>query len=250
MADIETTLDYYENLLIIQYNNKSKAKATIRALVSSALADGVYFDVRDGYDVETAIGVQLDVLGEWVGIDRFYTSNEFTDNYFGFADAFDLVGLSPNIVGFDDAFSQDKEGLYLDAFDVVSSNLRLNDDTFRTLIKLKIVQNSSNHSMGDISTKIYDFFDDTVLVKDNYDMTMTYFIGDTSNSLIEAALFKGVLPKPAGVRLQLIDGNKFFGFADAFNIPTELPSYVVGFNDAFDLDKIGNYFDAFDNLIT
>lgn len=249
MADITTTLDYYENLLIIQYAEKPKAKATARLLTETILADGIFLDVRDGYNLQNAVGVQLDTIGAWVGIDRFYTSNEFTSDYFGFADA---VTLSPsaNIVGFDDAAAPDKSGFFLDAEEVISTQLQLNDASYRTLIELKIVQNNSNHSFGDISTKLYQFFGDTLRVKDNYDMSITYFIGDTSSSLLRAALQKNVLPKPAGVRLELLDGSEFFGLADASNL-SSINAYQVGFNDAtVGFTKSGGFLNASTDIIS
>lgn len=231
MADISDLLEYYENLLIIQYNNKEKARATIGLLIEELLASGILFDIRDGYSVDTAVGVQLDVIGKYVGINRFYTSNEFTDDYFGFADAVNPSGVSANIVGFDDAASPDKSGFFLDATEVISDEIRLNDDTFRTLIKLKIIQNNSTHDMKSISESLFEFFGDSIIVIDNYDMSMTYLVGDTSSALVAAALQKEVFPKPAGVRLEAIDGNQFFGFADASNLDA-VGGYISGFNDA------------------
>ena len=40
--DLESTIDYYTNLLIIQYNNKEKARATIGLNVSTLLNDDIY----------------------------------------------------------------------------------------------------------------------------------------------------------------------------------------------------------------
>lgn len=65
------TDSYYSNLLILQYHNKPKAKATIESTVS-LLPDDLIMDVINGFDIETAIGKQLDVLGEYIGIDRYY----------------------------------------------------------------------------------------------------------------------------------------------------------------------------------
>jgi len=242
MADVKELVDYYVNLLIIQYHNKPKAQETIRTLAGEILADGVLFDIRDGFDIETAAGVQLDVLGKYIGLDRFFIGEQFPDTYFGFADATTL-SASAKIVGFNDADAPDKTGFFVDASNVVAQKLALNDATYRTLLKLKIVQNHSNHSFESISTSIYEFFGDGVIAKDNYDMTMTYLIGDASATLVRVALQKEVFPRPIGVGLQVINGNKFFGFADATK--STVPDYLVGFNDAEDgLIKDGGFLDA------
>lgn len=61
--------EYYSNLLILQYHNKPKAKATIEASVN-VLPDGLIQEVLNGFNLDTAVGEQLDILGEYVGIDR------------------------------------------------------------------------------------------------------------------------------------------------------------------------------------
>lgn len=62
---------YYSNLLIMQYHNKPKAKATIEATVG-LLPDDLIMEVINGFNIETAVGKQLDILGEYVGVDRYY----------------------------------------------------------------------------------------------------------------------------------------------------------------------------------
>lgn len=246
---MDEILDYYIGLLIIQYNSLPKAQETIGLFVDPVLGGGLPFDVRDAFDIDTATGVQLDTLGKYIGVNRFFQGQTFSGDFFGFADAGNVGGVSSNIVGFNDAVSPDKSGMFLDASTVIASNLRLNDDAYRTLLKLKVVQNSNNHSFKSISDGIYTFFGDSIFVKDNYDMTMTYLIGDASSALVEAALQKGVLPKPMGVGLEVINGNKFLGFADAAKLDFVSPN-VVGFNDAtLGLIKEGGFLNASMDII-
>ena len=68
---MSSTDSYYSNLLIMQYNGKPKAKATIEACVA-LLPDDLLLEVLHGFDIETAVGKQLDILGEYVGVDRYY----------------------------------------------------------------------------------------------------------------------------------------------------------------------------------
>lgn len=69
------TDSYYSNLLILQYHDKPKAKATIEAVVS-LIPDDLIQEVTNGFDIETAVGKQLDILGEYVGVDRYYTEDD------------------------------------------------------------------------------------------------------------------------------------------------------------------------------
>jgi hypothetical protein len=68
---MSSTDSYYSNLLILEYHNKPKAKATIEACVA-LMPDDLLREVLGGFDIETAVGKQLDILGEYVGVDRYY----------------------------------------------------------------------------------------------------------------------------------------------------------------------------------
>lgn len=62
--------DYYANLLIIQYRNLPNARGTIESLVGESYADGISLDVLNAFDLETAVGQQLDILGKYIGLSR------------------------------------------------------------------------------------------------------------------------------------------------------------------------------------
>lgn len=69
-------IDYYANLLILQYKQKPKAYATIQAQVKPVIMDQLPVKVQNAFDVDTAEGVQLDVIGKYVGASR--TAYDFT----------------------------------------------------------------------------------------------------------------------------------------------------------------------------
>lgn len=71
--------EYYSNLLIKQYHDKPKAIATVELLAGLANANDSYRAVRDGFDVNTASGAQLDILGNIVGVGRSPTGVPLTD---------------------------------------------------------------------------------------------------------------------------------------------------------------------------
>lgn len=63
--------EYYANLLIIQYINKPKAYDTIKALVDGVIMNQLPLDVQGAFDLDTAVGVQLDVIGKYAGVSRY-----------------------------------------------------------------------------------------------------------------------------------------------------------------------------------
>ena len=70
-------IEYYQDLLIVQYHDKPKAKAMIKAEIEETLANLLDIQVRDAFDVDTAVGVQLDIIGKWVGVDRIFKGQMF-----------------------------------------------------------------------------------------------------------------------------------------------------------------------------
>ena len=67
LTDIE---DYYKDLLILQYNNKPNAQATIKLLTDCGSGDGILDAIQNGFDFDTAVGNQLDILGNIIGAPR------------------------------------------------------------------------------------------------------------------------------------------------------------------------------------
>jgi hypothetical protein len=198
--NIQQIIDYYVNLLIIQYHSKPKAKATIELFINELLASGVYFDVRDAYNVDTAIGKQLDVIGKYVFADRYYQKLDLS-GFFSLTN-YDEDPISVDKIGYTDytdGFT--KEGKTLTYKDVVSESLLLGNTDFRRLIKLKIIQNSSNHSHKAIDDSLWLFFGEELTVTSSGNMQMTYLVKPELKAFIEMAIQKDILPRPMGVKL-------------------------------------------------
>lgn len=220
-------IDYYTNLLIIQYNNLPKATAMVAGIIAELNAEGVMFDVRDGYDINTAVGAQLDILGKYIGVNRFYNQTEF-DGYFAFT-TYDEVTIPATKIGFSDyADFPTKPGLTLLYSELIGGNAVLDDDSYRIILKLKIIQNNSNHSHQSIDADMFNFFGTTVIPDSAGNMAMVYFAPADESTLLQVAIQKGILPKPMGVRLSYIikTTSIFFGFATY----TSTPSLATGFS--------------------
>lgn len=185
--------EYYSNLLILQYNGKPKAKATIEA-TTSLLPDQLILDVINGFNIETAQGKQLDILGKYVGVDRFYVEN--------------------------------------------NQSQLLSDEDYRILIKLKAICNTSNLSEKAIENSLYSFFGNTIRMDTTENMEMTYFVPLHKTAIIQAAIQKGVLPRPMGVRCSYIIeyDKKFYGFCTYQN---QKAVYKTGFRTYNNPDKVG-----------
>lgn len=227
---VKDLIDYYVNTLIIQYNNKPKAKATIEALSNALLANGIIWDVMNGYNVDTAVGVQLDIIGKYVGIDRFFNVSDPID-FFALTDYNEIDPDSEQKYGFTDYanFEEDQFNGTMNYNSIVTVNNRLNDDDFRILIKLRIIQNHSNHSHKSIDDSIFQFFGTDIVPTSEGGMKMWYFVTDQLTDLIKAAQAKEVLPVPMGVGMGIIEipnGSPFFSYATYSQIQSNNPSLI------------------------
>jgi hypothetical protein len=189
---------YYTDLLIRQYHELPKARGTIDALGKEAIAEQIISQVRDAFDLDTAVGNQLDILGKYVGINRTINGLDIAREYFALIPyddvspevyyGFSLYGVTPT--------SQFR--LYSDE----NTAYRMTDDEMRRLIKLRIRQQTSNHSLADIDDIVDEFFGDDCLVTDDGDMVLTYaFTPGLTDTLPAIAAFTNSLPKPAGVEI-------------------------------------------------
>lgn len=201
-------IDYYSGLLIRQYLGLPKATQNIEAIVGpllvpqghdiltdnegNAITDNegnVLFDnaiepiiplaIAQAFDIDTAIGNQLLIIGKYVGV---------------------------NNVG------QDFSGF-----------VNLTDDQLRQLIKIVAVRNILKGSTLAINNFIFEFFSGTLEVFDDLSMHMTYYYSQPNGGNIVAEVFikLGILPKPLGVGMTLINfGFDYFGFLEDPNADT------------------------------
>jgi len=190
----------YINLLIKQYWEKPKAAAEIEMKTSSWRRSFVWLSsFENAFDLDSATGDRLDIIGRIVGIGRAipYAVPKIA---FGFDE-------NPNSRGFDDLFSPlNDRAPFQDLFESESTELVLDDNAYRLFIRAKIKKNiSSPYLVSDDSLSIQDavinIFGGLAYVTDNYDMTLTLHVSSVfSSSKLDALLKMSLIPKPQGVR--------------------------------------------------
>lgn len=203
---MEELLKYYPNLLTIQYNNKPKAKATIEMLVKLLWANNILVQIRDGFNVDTAIGVQLDVLGLWVGVDRYVEMKPY-DNHPWLA-VIEISGAESILQGgFSEVSTFSTLGGFLTPDMAQGSSIStLSDEWFRFLIKLKIIKNSISHTAKNIDDAIYNITNGELITRwdtDNHILYYEYNAGYDKSELITIAKKKNVLPCPTACKIEI-----------------------------------------------
>ena len=208
-------LNDYTALITSEHSDKPKFMAVVEML-SAPLVD--LMNVLGGapilFDLDVAIGDQLDVLGQWIGLSR-YVSTPLTGVYF----SFDVAGL-----GFD-------QGVWKGPFDPDTGLVSLDDDTYRLTLRAKIAANHWDGTPG-AAADIIDSLAPAgarVFLEDPCDMSIRIGIAGKQPPALYIALLKnGFLSlKPEGVHVNYavtsVDGAPIFGF-DLDN------EYVAGFD--------------------
>lgn len=272
-------VEYYRNLLIIQYHNKPKAAATIELFMQALLADNIFFQIQDGYNlngngkvweddtselwdddttevwsdtggstITPAVGKQLDVRGKYAGVDRAYRALDLV-NYFSFAtydeddpDAEEKFGFST----YDDFDDDDLNGT-LTYSAVISKNNLLLDEPFRKLINLQIFKNYSNFSYRSINDGINRLFGPSVRPESSGGMMMYYFVAASADASVQAAIYKQLLPYPMAVGSLVVTGvlGNMFGFA-TYDNPE--PPFAYGFSTYDDYDSLPGQILEYDQI--
>lgn len=248
MPTVAELLNYYINLIIIQYYDKPKMRDTISLLVEQALADNVTFDVRDGFDIDTAVGQQLDWIGKYVGIARFYQGQNFEGVLFSFVTYLNDTPTAEQ-TGFSTfADFETKEGSWIQYSDVVSGSLSLSDDDYRVILKLKILQNNINHSHKAIDDGLFEFFGTDIRAESTGDMQMLYFVPASLTAIMQVAIDKDVLPRPMGVGIGylIVEDDGFWGMG---TYEGGGPAFAKGFATYADIDTKEGEMLTYDKLL-
>lgn len=198
-------IEYYQDLLIVQYHDKPKAKAMIKAEMEETLANLLDIQVRDAFDVDTAVGVQLDIIGKWVGVDRIFKGQMF-DNKSWFSLTRYNKPTTPLQGGFSRFDNFDTlEGGFLTYDFIVSTRNKINDTDFRLLIKLKIIRNNIKHSPKDIDEAVYKLFANTLYTVWGECMEMTFYYKKENYGIVKLGQEKKCFPIPTGVKANFVE---------------------------------------------
>jgi len=219
---------YYVERLASIYRSKPKASATIALLTKAVTGDGLVFDLNTAFDLEQAFGDQLDTIGKYVGAPRDVGVVDFT-NFFGFVTYAYPTGTD-NEHGFISysSISLNRDAVWLKYASSGRSSSMLPDFSYRQLIKLKIVTNSSDNTTGSIQDQIELFYNRALQLRDNQNMTMTYFYSRTFQ--LPTTVLEQYLPRPMGVGITIVEAIGFdvrVGTQPAYT--SETPHPIVDF---------------------
>ena len=186
-----------------QYRTKPKAAAwyQITRKLAAKLEDPATA-VRVMYNIDTAVGEQLNIIGRIVVVDRTFTGE---------------VALNPGLFAEPDgAEFGDKEAVFAALY--VDQDGQMSDDLYRLVIKSKIIKNNSDATIESILYGMNFLLPhaEVLRVTDGEDMSFSVeFYGRITNLERWALLNAKLVPKPQGVRFNgFLEGLDYVQFGD------------------------------------
>lgn len=197
----------YLDLITSEHVDKPNFVAMTDVLIKAFVdQQNVVAEFPQDFDLDVAIGVQLDIDGQWIGISRVLRA-PLTGVYFSFG----VVGLG---------FGQ---GVWKNPSNPAYGLVTLDDETYRSLLKSKALSNRWDGTLTqaqEILRLWFTTFPQTrPFVQDNGDMTITIGIAGVNPSplfqFITAQGYIAVRPGGVGLRetiMSSVSGTPIFGF--------------------------------------
>lgn len=177
-------MSIYNKLIIGEFQKSPNFNAIVDLLTSALQTNtDLVNSFQTLFDLDTAVGQQLDYTGQWIGITRNITP-AITNVFF----SFDIDHL-----GFDEGYWQGKY-----SYGGVTT---LTDDVYRRLLYAKVMVNQCDGTIpGAIQALKMVFPDNDVFIKDNQDMTMDIILSGSLTPMVIALLKRGSFnSRPTGV---------------------------------------------------
>lgn len=193
-ATIETLKTAYADALIIQYRTKQKARATIKALTAELWLDGLALTESRCFDLDTATGAQLDILGRIVGVPRSVFGLDLAHVFFETTDYNDTVtGVDFQVYG--DTTSGPEIMLRYRS----DATYTMTDFEMRTLIRLKIAFNTVPRTTSALIDAFFAIFSWYVVFIDNMNMSVDLIVFEPYHNVFTIAEHLNIIPLPMAV---------------------------------------------------
>jgi hypothetical protein len=201
----------YQALLPIMWSgpNTPKAQATIGLLAETAIGSQIVGQVFDGFALTSiysqvpAVGRQLDIIGQFVGAQRFLPTYNLSVVYFGQQDT--TGSYDPDSGGFGDASSATPPTDYwLSTTGSIGGGYTLSDAQMIQLIQYLTAINHANFTVSEIDAILFRFFGPYVVASEGpMQITYTQSASDPG-ALFGIVSYLSAFPRPAGVEVVVI----------------------------------------------
>jgi hypothetical protein len=175
----------YLKLVTSEHNTKPNFMASLTALLQPLADQLVNLEsLPTLFDLDTAVGQQLDFTGQWIGPSRVLD-----------------IAITGVFFTWDTALLGWDQGAWLGPFPPSQGITSLGDDLYRKLLFATVAANTWDGTIPKAYTSFNDLFSPlTVAIKDNGNMTMTVTLSGSPDAITAELFSSGALAlRPAGV---------------------------------------------------
>lgn len=199
-----------------QFKNKTVFDRYIQLLIwGSQRLQEQYEVLMQERSLDTAVGAQLDMIGELVGLARgSLPAIAWEGSYFGFE-------ADPDALPFADLLVSNEAGIFFDLSNQTEGNVAWDDITYRLFIKAKIYANVSDGKYEEVLRAVrdilqVDFVDIVELGNANIQISFDKILTPVERYLLtELGNEQALFPIPIGVGTEYVEApSEFFGFEE------------------------------------
>jgi len=189
----------YTPLITAEHNQQPQYMAMV-ALVTGAIASitAVTQSIPGQFDLDYAIGAQLDIVGKWIGQSRVVTG-VLEVGYFGFSD-------DSSALGFGELGNPAIGGQFFDLnTGSATASTVLADPEYRIVLRAKIIKNQYDGSMDQLAAAAAVLLGVPCLFLDPGTRIVTIVVTQAIDATLQALLTGyDLLPRPAGKTYSIV----------------------------------------------
>jgi hypothetical protein len=201
---VSPTPSPYANFITSEHNQKLNFMALVATLCGSVYdATLATQSLVPAFDLNTAVGAQLDVIGLWIGQPRIIPGILIA-GYFGFSEL--SSGLPDGLqLPFGELSSASIGGIFFELGGTAAATTTLTDPQYLTILKARIARNQSNGTLSALEGALFFIFGAGCKVVDNGTRSLAITVS-TPISPVDQSLITGldILPRPAGIGISSI----------------------------------------------
>jgi hypothetical protein len=182
----------YTDLVTSEFQNSPDFLAVVNLLANGAGAAATLIDALPEYfDLDAAVGAQLDVVGQWVGISR--SAFQLALQFFGFSD--DISALP-----FGEVSNPSIGGVWYELGESIGGTAALPDAAYQLVLKAKIITNQYDGTLAELEDALTTLTGAEYQIIDPGTLTVPIVMLEPVSNVIEQLLTGfDFAPRAAGV---------------------------------------------------
>jgi Protein of unknown function (DUF2612) len=190
----------YSQLITSEHNQRPKFMALVQLynqMLQDLVASAQAISCSHAFDLDTAIGAQLDVVGKWVGQSRSIGGVALVQ-FFGFAD-------DPSALPFGELGSPSVGGRYYELGEPTTTSAILADPEYRQVLRAKIIQNDYGGTIPQLEAATAAIVPVTCQFFDPGTGIVVIVPSAAIDGVVQQLLTGyDLLPRPGGIRYQYL----------------------------------------------